>query len=79
MEGEKEIDDDDKEDEEKRIGDDDKEEEEKEKKMMMIRRRRDRPGISASGGQAVNRTDLDQEAERAACPQCDCGLFYIST
>ena len=30
---------------------------------MMIRRRRDRPGISASGGQAVNRTDLDQEAE----------------
>ena len=45
--------------------------------MMMIRRRRDRPGISASGGQAVNRTD--QEAERAACPQCNCGLFYIST
>ena len=31
--------------------------------MMMIRRRRDRPGISASAGQAVNRTDLDQEAE----------------
>ena len=31
--------------------------------MMMIRRWRDRPGISASGGQAVNRTDLDQEAE----------------